>query len=86
VKKGEVKTIHGSYRNENKEFIGIYLDGIKDGKSNEWRVGIWNFWYLNMIIKFEGVCKDGILVSKKYQNSKGQSIKCSLLEISVIET
>ena len=86
MKKGEVKTIHGSYRNENKEFIGIYLDGSKEGKSNEWRVGIWNFWYLNMIIKFEGVCKDGILVSKKYQNSKGQSIKCSLLEISVIET
>ena len=71
MKKGEVKTIHGSYRNENKEFIGIYLDGSKEGKSNEWRVGIWNFWYPNMIMKFGGVYKEGILVSKKCHESKG---------------
>ena len=54
-----------------KIFIGIYLDGSKEGKSNEWRVGIWNFWYPNMIMKFEGVDKEGILVSKKCHESKG---------------
>ena len=43
---------------------------------------MWKFWYPNGKIKFEGLYKDGTLVSKKCRDKNGKSIGCDLLEIS----
>ena len=77
----ELKVCSGNYNDESKEFTGTYLDGIKDGKHQEWRVGVWKFWYPNGKMKFEGLYKDGTLVSKKCWDKNGESISCDLLEM-----
>ena len=43
---------------------------------------MWKFWYPNGKIKFEGLYKDGTLVSKKCWDKNGKSIGCDLLEMS----
>ena len=81
MKKNELKVCSGNYNDESKEFTGTYLDGIKDGKHQEWRVGVWKFWYPNGKMQFEGLYKDGTLVSKKCWDKNGESISCDLLEM-----
>ena len=78
----KLKVCSGNYNDGRKEFTGTYLDGIKDGKHHEWRVGVWKFWYPNGKMKFEGLYKDGTLVSKKCWDTNGKSIGCDLLEMS----
>jgi antitoxin component YwqK of YwqJK toxin-antitoxin module len=80
--KDKLKVCSGNYDNGSKEFTGTYLDGIKDGKHYEWRVGVWKFWYPNGKMKFEGLYKDGTLVSKKCWGKNGENISCDLLEMS----
>ena len=82
ISKNELKVCSGNYNDGSKEFTGTYLDGIKDGKYHEWRVGVWKYWYPNGKMKFEGLYKDGTLVSKKCWNSDGEVINCDLLEIT----
>tara|TARA_A100000164_G_C21438049_1_gene554164 strand:- start:66 stop:335 length:270 start_codon:yes stop_codon:yes gene_type:complete len=76
--KNELKVRSGSYSNGNKEFSGTYVNG----KHQEYRVGVWKFWYPNGKIKFEGLYKDRTLISKICWNSKGESISCDSLVIS----
>ena len=83
--KNELKVRSGSYSDGNKEFSGTYVNGYLNGKHQEYRVGVWKFWYPNGKMKFEGLYKDGILISKKCWNSKGESISCDSLVISVIK-
>lgn len=85
MSENELKVCSGNYNDGSKEFTGTYLDGIKDGKYHEWRVGVWKFWYPNGKMKFEGLYKDGTLVSKKCWDFHGQSIKCTLLEIPEVD-
>ena len=80
--KNELKVRSGSYSDGNKEFSGTYVNGYLNGKHQEYRVGVWKFWYPNGKMKFEGLYKDGILISKKCWNSKGESISCDSLVIS----
>ena len=72
----------GSYNDGNKEFSGTYVNGYVNGKHQEYRVGVWKFWYPNGKMKFEGLYKSGTLISKKCWNSKGESISCDSLVIS----
>ena len=83
--KNELKVCSGNYNDGNKEFTGTYMNGYLKGKYQEYRVGVWKFWYPNGKMKFEGLYKDGTLVSKKCWNSKGESISCDLLVISESE-
>ena len=74
-------------RNEKDIYVKLYknlvnLDDIKDGKYYEWRVGVWMFWYPNGKMKFEGLYKDGTLISKKCWNIDGVVIGCDLLEMT----
>ena len=82
ISKNELKVCSGNYNDGSREFTGTYLDGIKEGKYHEWRVGVWKYWYPNGKMKFEGLYKDGTLVSKKCWNSYGEVINCDLLEIT----
>ena len=85
MSKNELKFCSDSYNNGNKEFSEIYMDGYVNGKHQKYRVGVWKFWYPNGKMKFEGLYKDGTLVSKKCWNSKGESISCHSLVISESE-
>ena len=44
------------------------------GKHQGYRAGVWEFWHHNGKMKFEGLYKDGTLISKKCWNFKGESI------------
>ena len=79
--KNELKVCSSSYDNGNKEFSGTYMNGYVNGKHQEYRVGVWKFWTANGKMKFEGMYKDGTLISKKCWNSKGESISCDSLVI-----
>ena len=85
MSENELKVCSGNYNDGSKKFTGTFLDGIKDGKYHEWRVGVWKFWYPNGEMKFEGLYKDGTLVSKKCWDSHGQSMQCTLLEIPEVD-
>ena len=85
MSKNELKVGSGSHNNGNKEFSGIYMNGYLNRKYQKCRVGVWNFWYANGKMKFEGLYKDGTLISKKCWNSKGESISCDSLVISASE-
>ena len=85
MSKNELKVCSGNYNDGNKEFTGTYMNGYVKGKYQEYRVGVWKFWYPNGKMKFEGLYKDGTLVSKKCWNFKGESISCDLLVISESE-
>ena len=74
MSENELKVCSGNYNDGSKEFTGTYLDSIINGIYNEWRVGVWKFWYPNGKMKFEGLYKDGILVSKKCWDTNGKSI------------
>ena len=82
MSKNELKVRSGSYNDGNKEFSGTYVNGYVNGKHQEYRVGVWKFWYPNGKMKFEGLYKNGTLISKKCWNSKGESISCDSLVIS----
>ncbi len=82
MSKNELKVCSGSYDNGNKEFSGTFMKGCVNGKHQEYRIGVWKFWYPNGKMKFEGLYKDGALISKKCWNPKGQSISCDSLVIS----
>ena len=83
--KNELKFCIGSYDNGNKEFSGTYMKSYLNGKLQEYRAGIWKFWYPDGKMKFEGLYKNGTLISKKCWNSKGESISCDFLVISESE-
>ena len=83
--KNGLKVYSGSYDNGNKEFSGTYMNGYVNGKHQLYRVGVWKFWYANGKMKFEGLYKDGTLISKKCWNFKGESISCDSLVKSVIK-
>ena len=83
--KNELKSCSGCYHNGNKEFSGTYMKRYVNGKHQEYRVGVWKFWYANGKMKFEGLYKDGTLISKKCWNPKGESISCNSLVISESE-
>ena len=83
--KNGLKVCSGSYDNGNKEFSGTYLNGYVIGKHQQYRVGVWKFWYANGKMKFEGLYEDGTLISKKCWNSNGESISCDTLIISESE-
>ena len=68
--KNKLKVCSGTYNNGNKEFSGTYINVSLNGEYQEHRVGSWKFWYVNGKMKFEGLYKDGILISKKCWNSK----------------
>ena len=76
--KNELKVRSGSYKDGNKEFSVKYVNR----KHQQNRAGVWKFWYPNGKMKFEGLYKDGALISKKCWNSKGESISCDSLVIS----
>ena len=80
--KNELQVCSGVYNNGNKEFSGTYMKRYVNGKHQEYRAGVWKFWYPNGKMKFEGLYKDGTLISKKCWNSKGESISCNSLVIS----
>ena len=82
MSKSKLKVCSGNYDNDNKEFSGTYMNGFVNRKHQKYRVGVWKFWYSNGKIKFEGLYKDGTLISKKCWNSKGESISCYSLVIS----
>ena len=79
--KNKLKVCSGSYDNGNKEFSGTYMKGYVNRKHQEYRAGVWKFWYPNGKIKFEGLYIDGPLISKKCWNFKGESISCDSLLI-----
>ena len=81
MSKNELKVSGGNYNDGNKEFTGIYINE----EHQEFRVGVWKFWYSNGKMKFEGLFKNGNLISKTCWNSKGESIPCDSLEISETE-
>ena len=81
----QLKVCSSTYNDGNKEFSGTYMNGYMNGKYQEYRVGVWKFWYHNGKIKFEGMYKDGVLISKKCWNSDGENISCNSLEISESE-
>ena len=83
--KNELKVCSGSYNNGNKEFSGIYMNGYVNGKHQKYRAGIWKFWHSNGKMKFEGLYKDEISISKKCWNSKVESISCDSLVILASE-
>ena len=83
--KNELKVCSSRYDDGNKEFSGTYMERYVNGKHQEYRVGVWKFWYPNGKMKFEGLYKDGTLISKKCWNSKGESISCDSLVISESE-
>ena len=83
--KSEVKVCSGNYSNGNKEFSGTYLDEFKNGEHHEWRVGVWKFWYPDGKIMFEGIYKEGTLISKKCWTSKSETINCNLLKMTKSE-
>ena len=83
--KNELQVCSGVYNNGNKEFSGTYINVYMVGKHQEYKVGSWTFWYPNGKMKFEGLYKDGTLISKKCWNSKGESISCDSLVISESE-
>ena len=85
MSKNELKVCSDSYNNGNKEFSGIYMDGYVNGKHQKYRVGVWKFLYAIGKMKFEGLYKDEILISKKCWNSKGESISYDSLVISAFE-
>ena len=81
MSKNELKVSSGNYNDGNKEFTGIYIYE----EHQEFRVGVWKFWYPNGKMKFESLFKNGNLISKTCLNSKGESIPCDSLEISETE-
>tara|TARA_X000001036_G_scaffold108074_1_gene101241 strand:+ start:971 stop:1252 length:282 start_codon:yes stop_codon:yes gene_type:complete len=83
--KYEIKVCSGYYKNGSKEFTGTFVDEYKDGEYHECRVGVWKFLYPNGNIKFEGIYKDGSLVSKKCWDLEENNIDCDLLDISEAE-
>ena len=85
MEKNKLNVCSGSYNDGNKEFTGTYRNVYLNGKYQQYKVGVWNFWYPNGKMKFEGLYKDGTLISKKCWNSKGESISCDLLEILKFE-
>jgi len=85
MEKNELKVCSGSYNDGKKEFTGTYKNVYLNGKYQQYKVGVWNFWYPNVKMKFEGLYKDGTLISKKCWNSKGESISCDRLEILKFE-
>jgi|TARA_B110000116_G_C16784423_1_gene560084 antitoxin component YwqK of YwqJK toxin-antitoxin module len=82
VLENEVKVCSGNYNNGNKEFTGTYLDSFENGKYHESRVGVWKFWYPDGKLKFEGIYKQGFLVSKKCWNSNGEAINCKMMKLN----
>ena len=64
ISKNELKVCSGNYNDGRKEFTETYMDCVNDGKHHERRVGLWKFWYPNGKLKFWGLYKEGILVSK----------------------
>ena len=78
----KLKVCSGSYNNGNKEFLGTYMSGYVNGKHQKYRFGVWKFWHANGKMKFEGLYKDRILISKKCWNSMLESIFCDSLVIS----
>ena len=80
--KNGLKVCSGSYDNGNKEFLGTEMNAYVNGKNQQYRVGVWKFWYTNGKMKFEGLYKDRILISKKCWNSMLESIFCDSLVIS----
>ncbi len=83
--KNGLKVCSGSYDNGNKEFLGTEMNAYVNGKNQQYRVGVWKFWYTNGKMKFEGLYKDGTLISEKCWNSNGESISCDSLVISEYE-
>ena len=83
--KNELQVCSGVYNNGNKEFSGTYTNVYLNGKHRKYRVWFEKFWYPNGKMKFEGLYKDGTLISKKCWNSKGESISCDSLVISESE-
>tara|TARA_B100000900_G_scaffold307530_1_gene266212 strand:- start:1069 stop:1347 length:279 start_codon:yes stop_codon:yes gene_type:complete len=81
MQKSALKACSGSYDSVDKKFSGTYMNNCVDEKHQDYRVGVWKFWYANGKIKSEGLCKDEILISKKFWNSKGESISCDSLVI-----
>lgn len=81
LSKNKLKTCSGNYKSGEKEFKGTYLDEYENGEYFKLRAGVWNFWYLDGNLKFEGIYKNGILVSKKCWDLNGESIHCDLLNI-----
>tara|TARA_Y100000768_G_C23758044_1_gene577212 strand:+ start:477 stop:770 length:294 start_codon:yes stop_codon:yes gene_type:complete len=81
----ELKICSGNYHDGNKKFTGTYVNIIQNGKHYKQRVGVWKFWYINGKMKYEGLYKDGKLVSKKCWNYDGEVINCDLLEITKSE-
>ena len=79
--KNELKVCSGSYDNGNKEFSGTYINGYVNGKHQQYRVGVWKFWYSNGKIKIKGLYKDGTSILKKCWNFKRESITCGFLVI-----
>lgn len=77
----KVKVNSGNYINGNKEFTGTYLDRYENGNHHERRVGVWKFWYPDGQMKFEGIYKHGLLVSKKCWNSSGEAIDCKMMKL-----
>ena len=80
--KSKLKVCSRSYDSGNKEFSGTYVKGCVNGKHQEFRVGVWKFWHQNGTMKFEGLYKDGTLISKKCWNFKEESISYDSLVIS----
>ena len=81
MQKSALKACSSSNDSMDKKFSGTYMNNYVDGKHQEYRVGVWKFWYTIGKIKSEGLYKDGILISKKCWNSKGESISCDSLVI-----
>lgn len=55
-----------SYNTIDREFKSLYKDFYIFVVSGKNRLGVWKFWYLNGIIKFEDYYKYGDLVSKTF--------------------
>ena len=79
--KNELQVCSGVYNNGNKEFSGTYMNGYVNGKHQQYRVGVWKFWYPNGKIKIKGLYKDGTLILKKCWNFKRESITRGFLVI-----
>ena len=80
--KNKLKVCSGSYDNGNKEFSGTYMNDYVNGKHQQYRAGVWQFWYSNGKMKFEDLYKVGTLISKKCLNSIRENISCDSLVIS----
>ena len=83
--RNELQVCSGTYNNGNKEFSGTYINVYLNGEYQEHRVGSWKFWYPNGKMKFEGLYKNGTLISIKCWNFRGESISCDSLVILEFE-